>query len=72
MTADITVRTLSDAHEFVTEFAAMPTAWPEFIEPSRLLVGWGIHAHSEHQLVLLDGEEVVARAAAVPLNWVPR
>lgn len=47
----------------------MEATWPEYIRPEPTLINWAFDRHARHQLVVLDGERVVARAASVPFAW---
>jgi hypothetical protein len=47
----------------------MEASWPDYIRPDPMLIGWAFDRHAQHQLVVLDGDEVVARAASVPIAW---
>ncbi|GAA1803484.1 MULTISPECIES: N-acetyltransferase [Brevibacterium] len=55
--------------DLAASFLSLDVAWPAFIEPSRLLVNWGLDVHSQYQLVVLDQETTVARVAALPIQW---
>ncbi|HWO62195.1 MAG TPA: N-acetyltransferase [Umezawaea sp.] len=47
----------------------LEAAWPAYIAPDPLVVHWAFDRHAEHQLVFLDEDRVVARAASVPFAW---
>lgn len=64
-----TVVTLAERPDLETAMLEMEAAWPEFIRPDPVVTGWTFEQHPAHQLMVLDGEEVVARAAAVPFCW---
>lgn len=69
MTDPIQTFSLAQRPDLLPAFLDLDIPWPAFIEPTRLLVEWGIHAHAEHQLIMLDGDTPIARAASLPLHW---
>lgn len=69
MSADIVVRSLRDDPSLEPAFVNMGTTWPRFVQPSPLLVEWGLVEHRQHQLALLAEDRLLARAAALPLSW---
>lgn len=69
MTDPIETFSLAQRPDLLPAFMDLDIPWPAFIEPTRLLVEWGIHAHAEHQLIVLDGDTPIARAASLPLHW---
>jgi hypothetical protein len=69
MSPEITVRNLHDSPSLKPAFLTMESAWPTFMQPSGLLVNWGIVEHSQHQLAFLAHDQIVARAAALPFSW---
>ncbi|WP_270255840.1 hypothetical protein [Kocuria marina] len=69
MTDPIQTFSLAQRPDLLPAFLDLYIPWPAFIEPTRLLVEWGIHAHAEHQLIVLDGDTPIARAASLPLHW---
>lgn len=69
MTDPIQTFSLAQRPDLLPAFLDLDIPWPAFIEPTRLLVEWGIHAHAEHQLIVLDGDTPIARAASLPLHW---
>lgn len=69
MTDDIQTFSLAERPDLLPAFLNLDIPWPAFVEPTRLLVDWGIHAHAEHQLIILDGDTPIARSASLPLQW---
>lgn len=69
MTHPIRTYSLAQRPDLRSDFMNLDIPWPAFIEPTRLLVEWGIDAHDEHQLIMLDGDTPIARAASLPLHW---
>ncbi|MDV8022660.1 Long-chain-fatty-acid--CoA ligase [Rhodococcus sp. IEGM 1330] len=69
MTDPVQTYSLAQRPDLLSAFVSMNVDWPAFVEPSRMLVEWGIDAHRKHQLVTLSGETPVARAAALPISW---
>jgi hypothetical protein len=63
------IATLADRPDLTDAMLTMEATWPPYIQPDPVLVGWAFERYPQHQLVLLDGEEVVARAASVPFTW---
>lgn len=64
-----TVMTLADRPDLTDAMLNMEATWPSYIQPAPILVGWAFERYPQHQLVVLDGAEVVARAATVPFAW---
>ncbi|WGH82687.1 hypothetical protein QDX25_05965 [Auritidibacter ignavus] len=69
MTDPIQTFSLAERPDLLPAFLNLDIPWPAFIEPTRLLVEWGIHAHAEHQFIMLDGDTPIARASSLPLHW---
>lgn len=69
MTDQTRTYSLAQRPDLASAYVSLEVPWPEFIEPSGLLVDWGIHAHREHQFVTLHGNEPVGRSAALPISW---
>jgi hypothetical protein len=67
--ADLRVATLAERPDLTTAMLEMEAEWPAYVRPDPVVVGWAFERHPDHQLVVLDGDEVVARAATVPFVW---
>ncbi len=63
------VVTLAERPDLTDAMLGMESTWPEYIRPDPMVIGWAFDRHAAHQLVVLDGDEVVARAATVPFHW---
>lgn len=65
------IRTFSLARrpDLANAFVSMDIPWPAFIQPSLLLVNWGLDVHDRCQFITLDRDTPVARAAALPIHW---
>lgn len=63
------VVTLAQRPDLTDAMLTMEAEWPPYIQPDPMLVGWAFNRYPHHQLVVLDGPEVVARAASVPFAW---
>lgn len=61
--------TLAERPDLTDAMLTMEASWPPYIQPDPMLVGWAFAHYPQHQLVVLDGTEVVARAASVPFAW---
>ncbi|HEX2130710.1 MAG TPA: N-acetyltransferase [Actinophytocola sp.] len=61
--------TLAERPDLETAMLTMEASWPAYIRPDPVLVHWAFEHHARHQLVVLDGDRVVARAAGVPISW---
>jgi GNAT superfamily N-acetyltransferase len=61
--------TLAERPDLTTAMLEMEATWPAYIRPDPVVVGWAFDRHPEHQIVVLAGDEVVARAATVPFAW---
>jgi hypothetical protein len=66
---DLRVATLAERPDLTTAMLEMEAEWPAYIRPDPVLIGWAFDRHARHQLVVLDGNDVVARAATVPFAW---
>lgn len=69
MTDPIQTFSLAQRPDLLTAYLNLDIPWPAFVEPTRLLVEWGLHAHADHQLIMLDGDTPIARASSLPLHW---
>lgn len=69
MSNNLRTFSLAQRPDLLPAYLDLDIPWPAFVEPTRLLVEWGIHAHADHQLIVLDGDEPIARAASLPLHW---
>ncbi|MFI7676050.1 hypothetical protein [Actinophytocola sp. NPDC049390] len=63
------VATLAERPDLTDAVLGMESTWPANIRPDPMVIGWAFDRHAAHQLVVLDGDEVVARAATVPCHW---
>jgi hypothetical protein len=63
------VTSLAERPDLEDAMLGMEAAWPEFIRPDPVVIAWAFERHAAHQLVVLDGDSVVARAATVPFCW---
>lgn len=68
-TETLRVVTLAERPDLTDAMLGMESTWPEYIRPDPMVIGWAFDRHAAHQLVVLDGDEVVARAATVPFHW---
>lgn len=66
---DLTLANLADRPDLEDAMIAMESSWPAYIQPDPILVCWAFDRHARHQLVALDGDRVIARAASVPFAW---
>jgi GNAT superfamily N-acetyltransferase len=66
---DLPAVSLADRPDLEHAMLTMEATWPDYIRPDPVLVDWAFERHAQHQLVVLDGSEVVARAASVPFAW---
>lgn len=69
MTDHVQIFSLAQRPDLLSTYLNLDISWPAFVEPTRLLVEWGIHAHGDHQLIMIGGEEPIARAASLPIHW---
>lgn len=71
MTSVETLRvvTLAERPDLEAAMLGMESTWPAYIRPDPVVVGWAFDRHPAHQLLVLAGDDVVARAATVPLAW---
>lgn len=69
MTDRLQTFSLAQRPDLLSAYLNLDIPWPAFVEPTGLLVEWGIHAHDDHQLIMLDGDGPIARAASLPLSW---
>lgn len=69
MSTTLTVVSLAERPDLAPAMLTMDSSWPAYIRPEPLLVDWAFERHAEHQLVVLDDDRVIARAASVPLAW---
>lgn len=65
----IRIHSLAQRPDLLDAYLSLDIPWPQFVEPSKLLVDWGIQEHAEHQLIMVDDEEPIARVASLPLTW---
>jgi len=68
-TPSLTVVSLADRRDLEQAMIAMESSWPAYIRPDPVLVHWVFERHAAHQLMVLDGDEVIARAATAPFSW---
>jgi hypothetical protein len=66
---DLPVVSLADRPDLEKAMLTMEAFWPAYIRPDPVLITWAFERHARHQLVVLDQDEVVARAASVPFAW---
>jgi hypothetical protein len=66
---NLRVVSLAERPDLASVMLTMESTWPPYVRAEPLLVNWAFERHAEHQLVVLDGEEVIARAASVPFAW---
>ncbi|HEV2780416.1 MAG TPA: N-acetyltransferase [Actinophytocola sp.] len=66
---DLRVVTLADRPDLRDAILTMEAHWPEYIRPEPVLITWAFDRHARHQLLVLDGDEAVARAVSVPFAW---
>ena len=67
--SDLRVVSLAERPDLEPAMINLESSWPAYIAPDPLLVHWAFDRHADHQLVVLDEGEVIARAASVPLRW---
>ena len=60
---------LSERPDLRTGILDMPASWPAYIPADPIVVHWAFHTHPDFQNAVVDDEQVVARAATVPLQW---
>ncbi len=63
------VVSLAERPDLETAILEMEATWPEFIRPDPVVIAWAFERHAAHQLAVLEGDTVVARAATVPFHW---
>ncbi len=68
-TETLRVVTLAERPDLTDAMLGMESTWPAYVRPDPMVIGWAFDRHAAHQLVVLDGDEVVARAATVPFHW---
>jgi hypothetical protein len=66
---ELRLASLAGRPDLEPAMVTMEASWPEYVRPDPVLVSWAFERHAEHQLVVLDSDEVVARAASVPFAW---
>lgn len=63
------IETLATRPDLTDAMLTMEAAWPPYIQPDPMLIGWAFERYPQHQIVVLSDGEVVARAASVPFAW---
>jgi GNAT superfamily N-acetyltransferase len=67
---DLTLASLAERADLRDAVEDLPTSWPRFMleDPAAWMMGL-LRDHPRFQLVVLDGERLVAKAHSVPFRW---
>jgi GNAT superfamily N-acetyltransferase len=63
------VVSLAERPDLEPALIEMESSWPAYVRPDPVLVHWAFDRYPGHQLMVLDGDAVIARAATVPFSW---